>query len=389
MKMVPYESGPKSFLVVDQSGVIYHLGAKGGEPGPVFLDVRDRMVDLKKNYDERGLLGMAFHPRFAENGKVYVYYSAPLQKGGAKKYDHTSHLSEFRMKADKSALDPATERVVMKIDQPQWNHNSGLIEFGPDGFLYIALGDGGAANDKAHGHEEEGNGQAMNRLLGKILRIDVNNGDPYSIPADNPFVGKAGRDEIFAVGFRNPWGMSFDTDGRLFVADVGQNRYEEVAIVSKGENHGWPLYEGLEPFSADKAGAPPQPDRKPMPSELTAPILTYPHSEAYGKAPGYGISITGGHVYRGKAIKGLEGAYVFGDYPMSWATSKLGLYAGVRDASGEWTMHVFPGQKHPEGKDQRIVGFGLDAEGEHYVLTNTTSAPASGGGAIWKIVPAE
>lgn len=389
MEMVPYGKGAETFLVVDQSGVTFYLDAKGGKPGAVFLDVRDRMVELKKNYDERGLLGIALHPTFAKNGKVYAYYSAPLQEDGPEGFDHTSHLSEFKMKADKSAVDPESERILLKVDQPQWNHNGGHLEFGPDGFLYLALGDGGAANDKAPGHEEKGNGQAMERLLGKVLRLDVNKGEPYGIPADNPFVGKDGRDEVYAMGFRNPWGMSFDDSGEMFLADVGQNRFEEVDIVEKGGNYGWPRYEGVEPFSADNAGDVPKGAREAMPSELKEPILVYPHNKSYGEAPGYGISITGGHVYRGKAIKGLQGAYLFGDYPMSWATSKHGLYAGVRDEAGNWTMHVVPGQTKPEGKDQRVIGFGRDAAGEHYVLTNMTSAPAKGGGGIWKIVPGE
>jgi len=347
------------------------------------------MVELKEQYDERGALGIALHPAMAENGKFYVYYSAPLQEGGAKGFDHTAHLSEFKLKKDNSAADPQSERILLKIDQPQWNHNGGHLEFGPDGYLYLALGDGGAANDKAPGHEEEGNGQAMERLLGKVLRIDVNSGDPYGIPKDNPFVGKAGRDEIYALGFRNPWGMSFDENGELLLADVGQNRYEEVDLVVKGGNYGWPRYEAEHPFSANKAGEVPQGDPETMPTEFIAPILSYPHNEGYGKAPGYGISITGGHVYRGKAMPGLVAAYLFGDYPMSWATSKLGLYAGGRGADGTWTMRVVPGEKVPEGKEQRVVGFARDADGEHYVLTNQTSAPAKGGGGIWKIVPAK
>ena len=386
VEMVPYGDG---FLVVDQSGVISVLGADGGKPTGVFLDMRNKIVELRPGFDERGLLGIAFHPKFAENGKVYVYYSAKLQEGAPEGWDHTGYVSEFSVKADKSAVDPSTERVVLKIDQPQWNHNGGLLEFGPDGMLYLAFGDGGKANDEGLGHPKGGNGQFMDTFLGKVLRIDVDGGKPYGIPKDNPFVGKEGRDEIYALGIRNPWGICFDENGDLLLADVGQNRYEEVNIIKKGGNYGWPQWEGVWPFTSKGAGDTPKGKPPVMPSKFEAPILVYPHNEAYGKAPGYGISITGGFVYRGKALKGLQGTYLFADWTVSWATRKMGLYAGVKGADGKWTMQVVPGQKAPEGKDQRVIGFGYDKAGEPFVLTNTTGKPTAGGGGIFKIVPAE
>lgn len=387
LHLVPYSSGHQAFLVVDQPGVIHHLGAEGGEPGRVFLDVRPRMVTLRERYDERGLLGLALHPEFEKNGRLFVYYSAPLQDGGPGDYDHTAHLAEYQMLPDRSAADPSFERILLKVDQPQWNHNGGHLVFGPDGHLYVGLGDGGAAHDRGIGHPEEGNGQAMDRHLGKILRLDVSSGSGYAIPQDNPFVGKAGRDEIYALGLRNPWGMTFDGKGALLVADVGQNRYEEVNVVTKGGNYGWPRYEGFVPFTATGAGEVPEVARPAMPDGLIAPILAYPHNPTYGEAPAYGLSVTGGHLYRGKALPGLQGVYLFADYAMSWGGDRYGLFGGVREEDGSWTMHVLPGEKAPGGKDQKVVGFGQDAQGESYVLTNADSGPMEGAGAIWKIVP--
>lgn len=386
--MVPYQNGKQAFLVVDQTGVITFLGDEGGTPGGVFLDVRSRMVKLRKKFDERGLLGLALHPRFAENRKVYVYYSGPRRDDGPKEFDHTGRLAEYRVRDDHTA-DPASERTLLMVDEPQWNHNGGNLIFGPDGYLYLGLGDGGAAHDRAKGHEEGGNGQALNRLLGKILRIDVDSGDPYGIPPGNPLVGKDGRDEIFAWGIRNPWGITFDRggSGEMIVADVGQNRFEEVDLVEIGKNYGWSRAEGLAEFSADNPGEVVKVDDTTAPAEFVAPILVYPHNEAYGKSPGYGISITGGHVYRGKAIPQLQGVYVFGDWGTSWATRKLGLFAGVPGPDGRWTMQLLPGATPPGKEDHRITAFAQDQAGEIYVLCNGSNGPDNPDGVIWKIVP--
>ena len=387
LSMIPYQDGERAFVVLDQIGVASFLGEDGGEANGTFLDLRDRIVTLKPKFDERGLLGMALHPKFTENKKFYVYYSAPLRDGGPEGFDHTARLSEFKVKGDGTG-DPATERILLQIDQPQWNHNCGNLLFGPDGYLYLGLGDGGKANDDAPGHEEDGNGQALHRLLGKILRIDVNSGDPYSIPPDNPLVGKTGRDEIYAWGIRNPWGLSFGPDGKLIVADVGQNRFEEINVIQKGGNFGWRRYEGHAPFNVGNPAELVTAETPKAPDELAAPVLVYPHNETYGEAPGYGISITGGYVYRGKEIPGLEGAYVFADWATSWATRKAGLFAGLRGSADEWKMEVLPGAKTPEGGDTNVVAFAEGRDGELYVLTNKSRGPAEENGVIWKIVAA-
>ena len=396
LSMIPYGEGDQTYLVVDQTGVIHFLDEKGGKPGKAFLDLRKALVTLKKGFDERGSLGVALHPKFSSNKKVYVYYSAPLAKNGRKGFDHTAHLSEFKVKADGTA-DTSSEKIIFTVDQPQWNHDGGNLVFGKDGYLYLGLGDGGAANDLDRdgkpegGHEKGGNGQAPNRHLGKVLRFDVDSGDPYAIPDGNPFKGKdSGLKEIYAWGIRNPWGMTVDPEnGDIIVADVGQNRFEEINLLSAG-NFGWPRYEGYAPFDQQKPSEPSTLEVTSAPKGFIAPIIAYPHHDGFGKAPGYGISVTGGHVYRGKAIPGLEGVYLFADWAQSWAGKKYGLYGGVRESKTAWSMHVIPGAKTPAGPISRmVIGFGHDHAGEIYVLTNTGKGPSGKNGEIWKIVPAK
>jgi len=240
------------------------LLSREGTP-KVFFDIRAKLTKLKEGFDERGLLGLALHPKFKENGKFYAYYSAPARAGIPEKWDHTSHISEFRtLPNDRTQADPNYERLLLEIDKPQANHNSGRIAFGPDGFLYIGVGDGGNGSDVGVGHPPEGNGQTLTTHLGKVLRIDVDSGNPYGIPKDNPFANhKTARPEIFAFGLRNPWGLSFDRGGQrqLFLADVGQNMFEEVNIIVNGGNYGWNLREGYSGF--DPKNPLKTPDTKP------------------------------------------------------------------------------------------------------------------------------
>ena len=208
--------GTKRRFIVEQVGRIRILMPDGTLLPEPFLDIQDKIVPLVDLFDERGLLGLAFHPDYKNNGRFYVYYSVPMRRNATRAFrllgNHTANLSEFKVSKDNpNQANPISERILLQIDQPQFNHNGGEVIFGPDGFLYLAVGDGGFANDKAPLHPPDGNGQDLTTLLGKIVRIDVNKGDPYAIPPDNPFVGKAGvREEIYAYGFRNPWRMSFD-----------------------------------------------------------------------------------------------------------------------------------------------------------------------------------
>jgi glucose/arabinose dehydrogenase len=391
---------PGELLVGDQVGVIYRLDKNGRQAEAPFLDLRPHLTTLRNNFDERGLLGLAFPPNFKSNGKFYVYYSAPLQPGAPKGWDHTSHLSEFSVqKGNIREADPHSERVLLRVDQPQFNHNGGRIAFGPDGLLYIGLGDGGQGNDKGEGHAPEGNGQNKDTLLGKILRIEVDRKDPgleYGIPKDNPFAKGGGRPEIFAWGIRNPWGMSFDRGGRrqLFAADVGQTMWEEVNIIEKGGNYGWRLREGFVGFNPDKPTSPPEdaPTTAADGTPLRDPILAYKNFKGHPGDPDLkGTSVTGGYVYRGKAIKELRGRYVFADWSKNWGVADGILLLGTPPKSRtekRWSVEPLPLVNKPPGLLGYVVALGEDDDGELYALTTQRNALNGTTGKVYKLVPA-
>ncbi len=292
--------GSHRLFVASQYGEIFVIpkGESPEEPD-LFIDMRKKVV-YKDRQNEEGFLGLAFHPKFKENGQFFVYYTT-------KDAPHTSVISRMRVSKDNpNKADENYEEELMRIKQPFWNHNGGTICFGPDGMLYIGLGDGGAADDPA------GNGQNLSTWLGSILRIDVDNKDEgknYAIPKDNPFVNKKdAKPEIYAYGLRNVWRMSFDSKtGDFWVADVGQNLWEEINLVTKGGNYGWNSREAMHNFVRGKRNLA-KGDDKPAEKVkgLIDPIWEYDH--AIGK------SITGGHVYRGDKVKELMGHYVFADY---------------------------------------------------------------------------
>ncbi len=317
----------------DGSGRLYVV-EKGGTirtfDGQPFLDITGR---VRSSGSEQGLLGLAFHPRFRENGYFYVNYT-----DGA----GDTVIARFSRGADGRG-DPGSERRLLEQDQPASNHNGGMLAFGPDGFLYLGLGDGGGSNDLYR------NAQDWGTVLGKILRIDVDRGDPYAIPPGNPFVGQPGaRPEVWAYGLRNPWRFSFDrATGDLYIGDVGQNRYEwvhfEPAGSPGGRNYGWPILEGANcrGGACDRAG-------------LVTPVAEYTHDS--------GCSITGGYVYRGARSPLLQGAYLFADY----CTGRI--WTTARDAGGRWvTTEMLR-------LDARISSFGEDADGEVYLTDLAASA---------------
>ena len=388
--------GSGRLLIGDQVGVI-HVVATSGTIEKPFLDLRDRLIKLNQGFDERGLLGLAIHPKFKENRKLYVYYSAPLRAEAPKDWNHTSHLSEFTAsEGDPLKVDPASERVLLQIDQPAFNHNCGRMAFGPDGFLYIGMGDGGDANDQGKGHPPEGNGQTTTTLLGKILRIDIDKGDKYAIPSDNPFAdGQNGRPEIFAYGLRNPWGISFDRGGdrALFAADVGQDSYEEVNIITKGGNYGWNIREGFSCFDPKKPKDPPAdcPKTGADGKAMIDPIVAYKSFRKFPKDPeSRGTSITGGYVYRGEALPQLRGKYVFADWSQNWVLPDGVLYTATQSSGGggKWSMAALEVAGHPDGKIKSyVVAMGQDAHGELYVLTNGSNALVGKRGKVFKLVP--
>lgn len=383
--------GTGRLFVVDQAGRIWIIASDGGLLPDPFLDLSGQIVTLRTDYDERGVLGLAFHPDYVNNGRFFVYYTAPLREGAPAGWDHTNVVGELNVSADNpNVADLASLKTVLQIDQPQFNHDSGHITFGPDGYLYVPIGDGGGANDTGEGHTPEiGNAQDTTNIHGNILRIDVN-GTPgeYTIPPDNPFAGQEGMaQEIFAYGFRNPYHISFDRGGNneLFVADAGQDIYEEVSIVTLGGNYGWNIKEGAHCFEPDTPEQPPAECSATGANgePLIDPIIEYSHDDV-------GIVVVGGYVYRGSTLPDLAGYYIFGDYSTTFETPDgTLLWAEPSAEGGMWAW----GELTVAGMDNGrlgayVLGFGQDDNGELYLMTSRSTAPAGDTGQVWRLVPA-
>lgn len=353
--------GTGRLFIVDQLGQIRIVAGGKLLPKP-FLDLKPKLDKINSGYSEKGLLGLAFHPQYKSNGIFYVYYSATTQMSG---FNHISIVAEYKVSADANVADATSEKIILTIGEPESNHNGGTLMFGPDGYLYIGSGDGGGAGDR---HGTIGNGQNQNTLLGKILRIDVNQkaeGKNYAIPTDNPFINQAGkRPEIFAWGLRNPWKFSFDkATRRLFVGDVGQDKYEEIDIVEKGKNYGWRIQEGYHCYD---------PDKNCNTSGLTAPIHEYDH--------GLGNSVTGGYVYRGSAIPAIVGKYVFADW-----SGKL-FY--LQEINGKWQRgNINIAGKNNNRPDAYVNSLGEDTNGALYFLLNENQGPNGSTGSVWRLEP--
>jgi glucose/arabinose dehydrogenase len=331
--------GSNRVFVATQHGII-HVFANDpkADKTKIFLDIQKK-VRYNDNENEEGFLGLAFHPNYKKTGEFFAFYT--LKKPG-----RINVLSRFRVsKDDPDRADPDSEEVLLSIKRPFWNHDGGTICFGPDGYLYVTLGDGGAADDPFK------NGQNLKTLLAKVLRIDVNNKDPgknYGIPKDNPFVDKKDAlPEIWAYGLRNIWRMAFDRKtGKLWAADVGQNLYEEIDIIEKGGNYGWSLREGLHPFSAKGVDTN---------KNMIDPIWEYHHD--------IGKSLTGGTVYRSKKLPELDGHYIYGDY----VTAKIWALRYDEDKKRVVANRPIPDPNVP------ILSFGEDENGEVYFLTTSVT----------------
>ena len=314
-------------LATEQDGRIWAFDPSGSEvpAAAEFLDITDRVSSRRS---EEGLLGLALDP--SDEQFLYVYYSAADPR--------RSVVSRFTLTADRSRVDPGSELVILEVGQPYANHNGGQIAFGPDGYLYIGLGDGGSAGDPL------GSGQDTSSLLGSILRIDVSQAttaQPYAIPPDNPFASGGGRGEIWAYGLRNPWRFSFDrSTGEIWTGDVGQNRWEEIDLIQRGGNYGWNRLEGNHCFSA----------RDCDPTGTVPPVWEY-------SLDGQPCSVIGGYVYRGSTIPWLRGVYVYGDFC-------TGEVFGLRYTDGQVIEH----QRLADTR-LRIMSFGEDDSGELYLLS--------------------
>lgn len=328
--------GSGRLFVIQQSGQIM-VARDGALLAQPFLDISDR-TSLPRGgsgYGERGLLGLAFHPQFAQNGYFYVNYTDR---------DGNTNISRFQVRSDNpDQADPGSEKRLLFVEQPYPNHNGGMLEFGPDSFLYIGLGDGGSAGDP------HGNGQSTQTFLGKILRIDVDGGDPYGIPTDNPFANGGGLPEIWAYGLRNPWRFSFDRlTHDLYIADVGQNQWEEVDFLPAGSpggsNFGWNYFEASHAYEG----------KPPADAVIVQPVAEYDH--------GQGCSITGGYVYRGVNLPDWKGVYLYGDYC-------TGLVWGLlRNTDGTWQNKLL------FQTGMSITSFGLDEAGDLFLTDYNTGA---------------
>jgi glucose/arabinose dehydrogenase len=326
-------------FIVEQTGAIRIVKEGTLLPTP-FLDLSAQVLAG----GEQGLLGLAFYPDYATTGRFVVHYTDTAGD---------TRLSSFQISSDPDVADATSEQVILTADQPFSNHNGGQVTFGPDGFLYLGLGDGGSSGDP------QGRGQDLSDLLGSILRIDVQSGTPYTVPADNPFVGQAGaRPEVWSYGLRNPWRFSFDrATGDLYIADVGERTLEEIDVApaaqgaGRGINYGWDRMEGSRCFGAVQCDQ----------NGMVLPTLEYSHDQ--------GCSVTGGYVYRGSAIPALQGSYFFGDYCQGWVRS-FRYTGGAATEVTEWPT------LRPGGL---LTSFGEDAAGEVYVIVAD--------GSVFKIIP--
>ena len=401
--------------VAELNGKIWSLSLNGkGKARSLFADIGARGLNLGcfgSNYDERGLLGIAFHPDYRNNGLVYTYQSLPhlntaklpQNQCNSTVPDHDNVVTEWKVnnhRGKNPKVNPTSAREVLRVDHPQFNHNGGELRFGADAMLYVGIGDGGSADDQGVGHTVPGgNAQDLTNLMGKILRIDPQPGSTlpgYRIPTDNPFANTAGvRGEIWAYGLRNPYKMSFDTaTNRLYVADVGQNDIEEIDIVSRGLNYGWPAKEGSFAFDQNGTG----------PGFVTADIVTgayvdpiaqhdhcIPPVSATGECQASeGSAVVGGFVYRGKTIKKLRGLYFFGNYGTEFSTSSGRLF--YLDALNQVKEFRFAGRRN---LGLSVLGFGQDARGEVYLLGKSGASQSNVGitdpnnrsGVVLKLTP--
>jgi glucose/arabinose dehydrogenase len=330
--------GDDRLFVVEKAGAIRVI-KDGAVLATPFLDLTAKVLS---DGGEQGLLGLAFAPDYASSGRFFVHYND---------VSGDNRVSVVRVSSDPDRADPASESSILAVPQPGVAHNGGQLLFGPDGFLYIGLGDG---DDSDHGR-----GQSLADLFASILRIDVASGNPYSVPSDNPFVGTAGaRPEVWSYGFRNPWRFSFDrATGDLYIGDVGESRWEEVDQASaadgagRGVNYGWSVMEGQHCFRGDECDQ----------TGLTLPVVEYPHSD--------GCAVTSGYVYRGAAIPGLQGTYFYADYCRGWVRS-FRMNGGLAAEQTDWPT------LRPGGQ---VTSFGEDVAGELYLVTEQ--------GGVFKIVP--
>ncbi|WP_408958270.1 PQQ-dependent sugar dehydrogenase [Natrinema sp. 74] len=360
---IDFDAGAERRYVAERDGRVLVHESNGLRDEPL-LDLREIVL----TGGERGLLGMALHPEFAESRRLFVHFSTARRPDTPVDFDHTGILAAFEVAEDGWQVIRDSGRIVLEIPQPAEFHNGGGLAFGPDGALYVGVGAGGGGG---------GGGQDVTTdFLGSVLRLDVDERTTdlaYAVPEDNPLVGREGLDEYYAWGFRNPWRLSFDGDD-CFVADVGESDYEEVNLVEKGGNYGWNAWEGRHCRRSDGCSAVPA-EHGWIGERFRDPIIEYPHAPA--DAAVSGVSVIGGHVYRGTALPALESAYVFGDLAPAGR-----LFAAVRpDDGGRWPTTTL--EIADEARLENLFSFGRDDDGELYAL----GAGPDGGG-VFRVAPA-
>ncbi|NKC11904.1 MAG: hypothetical protein GKR94_06790 [Gammaproteobacteria bacterium] len=399
---------PRSRVIVEQTGIVHRLDENNTLHRAAVLDLRPRLVELLRGFDERGLLGFAFHPDFAQNGQFYVTYTAPLRPGAPSGWNYTRRVSEFTVDDPSNpTTELGTERVLLELDWPSRKHNGGGLAFGPDGYLYIGFGDGGGV----HGVGKEVLNDAFNvppvrrhwdaqaqdttTWFGSILRIDVNRGFPgYAIPRTNPFKGVHGRPEIYAWGFRNPYRISFDRAGTgdFFVTAIAETLWEAVYRVRGPGNFGWPIWEGFHCFSRITPLSPPKncPRIGAQGEVIQFPIIEYPNMSVLRKgAPaglfGKGTAVVGGVLYRGGAIADLKSNFILGDWSQDFRKPSGQLWrASPTSRWGEpWKLEPLL------TLNTRIISVSQDADGEIYVLTSDEFGPFGVSGKVFKLLPGQ
>ena len=402
LEEAPDGSGRK--LIVQQDGVVHVLLVDGQLAPEPFMDLRAHMLPVAQDFEERGLLGFALHPQFARNGRLFVTYSAPLRASAPQNWNYTRRVSEFTVKPGSlNKVDLAGERILMELDWPSRKHNGGALAFGPDGFLYIGMGDSGAS----HGIGKTVLFEAFNvpaelliwdqlaqdkhSLFGKILRIDVDHGFPgYAIPPDNPLVGKPGRAEVWAWGFRNPFRIAFDRSNRdFYITATAETLWEAAYRVQKPGNFGWPLMEGAHCVDRLQPRRPPKqcPDKDASGQPLELPVVEYPNMQvAHAESPlglaGVGTAITAARMYHGQAIPALQGQLLFADWSASFKTPSGQLFVArpTGRAGGLWPY------ARALQIESRIIGLAEDRAGEVYVLTHEGLGPYGNTGKVFRLV---
>lgn len=388
-------------FVLEQHGVVQTLTGDG--LGTPLLDLRPRLLPLEQGFEERGLLGFAIHPDFATNGRVYVSYAAPLRATAPTGWNYTRRVSELTLMPGEETISLGSERVLLELDWPSRKHNGGGLSFGPDGYLYIGLGDGGGAHgvgpevlwdafsvQPSQRHWDR-LAQDLTTLHGKILRIDVDGGFPgYGIPPTNPLVGKPGRDEIWAWGFRNPYRLGIDREtGAIAVTAVAETLWEAVYLVDAPGNFGWPIREGTHCVDRLTPRTPPLtcPRFDAQGYRIQDPVIEYPNMQVMHEATtidavGVGTAVVGARIYRG-ADADLQGKIVFAD----WSTEFMRPSGQVFVATPATAYGAVWSFERIAELDTRIVSVAEDAKGVLYLLTNDNFGPYGETGAIWRLLP--